>query len=327
MRNMQLERYRIIVSRLSRWGRRAVSKKELAELCDISEERIKKDIKGLRDRYDAPIHYNRREKAYELTSAFALPSDLALGTHEVSKLKTAIQVLTQYKHLALFQGLNGLIDKIEKAVTFRLERKRSDEFIFFEEVTLLRGLEYIDFFVEQIETRTVVSFEYQKFNQNVGDTKKRIIHPHFIKEHRNRWYVIGKDEESGQVRVFGFDRLRNPDVNDAYKYQPADYVLSDFAPHNFGLYLAPKSETETVRLAFAASRMPYLLTKAFHMQQVERGFYRKGDRYVLDLDIVINQELVMELARLGAEVQVLEPKSLRERVRNYLEAASRQYDE
>lgn len=38
MRQMQLERYRIIVARLSRWGRPPVPKKELSELCEISEE-------------------------------------------------------------------------------------------------------------------------------------------------------------------------------------------------------------------------------------------------------------------------------------------------
>jgi predicted DNA-binding transcriptional regulator YafY len=57
----------------------------------------------------------------------------------------------------------------------------------------------------------------------------------------------------------------------------------------------------------------------------QRAHIEKDGSYVLEVPYAEDRELVMEILKYGADVEVLEPAALRERVGNALEAAGAHY--
>ena len=59
-----------------------------------------------------------------------------------------------------------------------------------------------------VQNSWVVEFEYLKFWDGV-DKPKRRVHPISLKEARNRWYLIAKDEKDEIIKNFSLDRIEN----------------------------------------------------------------------------------------------------------------------
>jgi len=200
------DRLHAINNRLNRWGGHPVPTEELARLCNVSQSAIKQDIAYLKEFHEAPIEYSRKPKGYHYTHPFDLAASVTLTDKDLAALHTAVATLNQYQYLSLFADLRGTVDKIDKAVRFRTSR--TDDYgqhILFESVPFVKGSEWVEVFLRAIHAQSVVQFEHQRFDTEV--TKPHRLFPYVLKEHRNRWYVVGWQLDYGEIRVFGLDRV------------------------------------------------------------------------------------------------------------------------
>jgi proteasome accessory factor B len=135
---------------------------------------------------------------------------------------------------------------------------------------------------------------------------------------KGRWYVIGRDVDRDATRMFKLSRItdlpRRESKPGAYEV-PADIDLRSLARA-----LAPREPTEEAVLALRTGRAPGLRRRGRSSSTdlaLPQGF---------DVHVVAFSDLrsaAEEICRYGADVVVLEPAELRERVVQGLVAVAR----
>lgn len=322
------DRLQTINARLNRWSGKPVSTPELARLCQVAESTIKQDIAYLKDCFSAPIDYNRKAKGYYYTRPFDLAAPILITEQDLVALQTAVATLNQFRELAVFADFRGAVDKIGQAVRFRISQTASARsFIAFESAPAGRGSELIEPMLEACIQGRAVEFGHRKYSDQ--QPRRRVILPYLVKEHRNRWYVVGFDEFRQRIRVFGLDRIDAQSVRlleashplvaqapafdaDAYFRQALGVAVYSQAPQEVVLQLRPPEN----HLFKAQPFFPHAPTDIL---------LDEADSLQVKLTIIINDELIYELARMGPRVKVLAPFSLQQKLVEYLTDASQQY--
>ncbi|RYC71330.1 helix-turn-helix transcriptional regulator [Spirosoma sordidisoli] len=323
----RLDRLQKINGRLNRWGGRPVSKEELMRLCGVSERTLKEDLQFMRDEYDAPIVYRRSEGGYCYQTPFDMAIQLPFSHEELAALETAVATLNQFKELAMFRDLEGLVDKLEKAVRFRFSGSADyRHYLHFESVPYSRGSEYVAFLLQAIRDETVVTFSHQKFDAPTPSTHR--VFPYLIKEHRNRWYLIGYQVDYGLLRVFGLDRIVPGSL--AVDQTAPHVVIPDFDAdsyfrHSLGVAVYEDQEPEAVVLSFSPQQGRYFRAQPFFPFAEDDVLCDTELECRIRLRMIINKELVYELARLGPAVKVLSPPHLVAQLKTYLQESLQQY--
>lgn len=323
----QLKRYQRIAEMLNRWKRGVVLKQELAEEFQVAQRTIDEDIKRMREIYDAPIA-NDRNGGYYLTVPFDMPNNLAINQNDLQALQTAINTLHDFKGIGIFEHLEGLLQKIKDAVHFKSQTQHTEKLVMFESAPLNVPEDCLSFFWEGILKQKVVQFEYQKFAEELPTV--RVVSPHFLREHKNRWYLVCTDHKDNILKNFGLERTKNYTFLPALSYinLPAHINLEKLFSQSFGIYHNFKEKAEEVILHFAPIRAKYLKTQPFHPQQLETNRIVEDsptNGLTIRFDLIVNDELVMELVRLGKDVKVIAPESLIEKVKAYYQSALKLY--
>lgn len=318
------ERLHAINSRLNRWGNRPATTEELAHLCNVAQSTIKQDIAYLKDVHGAPIAYSRKPNGYCYTYSFDLAASVTLTDKDLTALHTAVATLNQYQHLSVFADLRGTVDKIDKAVRFRTSQADGyGQHILFESVPFVKGNEWVEVFLGAIHQQRIVQFDHQRFDTEI--TKSHRLFPYVIKEHRNRWYVVGWQLDYQAIRVFGLDRI----IGNSILLLDESYDSPSFNPDAYFrqvLGVAAYDEpAQDVVLSFTRRQGLHFRAQPFYPFQEEHVLIDTETEFRVKLTIIINDELVFELARLGNSVKVIAPPILVEKLTNFLQRAVHQY--
>lgn len=319
----QSQRFQRINEQLKRGG--AIPTTELMRICGVAERTLKEDLTQMRERYRAPIRYSRRLGGYCYYESFDLKTvEIELTNQDVAALKNAVATLNQFRDLAVFADFRGAVEKIEQAVRFRISQpSTSQAYIVFEAAPPGRGNELLDELLVACMNRQVIQFEYQKYDDSAP--RLRTVFPHLMKEHRNRWYIIGYELYPPQLRVFGLDRVI---VN---SLKPTNLFI-DPPPFDAEAYFSPAlgvavydDPAEDVILSFTRTQGLHFRAQPFYPFREDDILVDTKDEFRVRLSIIINQELVFELARLGNSVKVMAPESLIQKLKSFLQNAYSQY--
>ena len=320
----QYERLKKINDRLNSWGGKPTSKADLLKLCNCSERTLRDDLQLMREEYQAPIAYDYRLRGYHYAHPFDLAASVTLTDKDLTALHTAVATLNQYRHLHLFDDLRGTVDKIDKAVRFRTNPADDyGHYILFESVPFVKGSEYVEVLLRAIHAQCVVIFSHQRFDTEV--TKAHRLFPYMIKEHRNRWYVVGWQLDYQAIRLFGLDRIIDGtlQITDESYDAPAFDANSYF--HQALGVAAYDKPPEDVILSFTRQQGLHFRAQPFYPFQEDDILADTNTEFRVKLSIIINDELVFELARLGASVKVISPPSLVQKLTNHFRQALQQY--
>ena len=317
----QFERYRKIHDRIKLRTSSGATLNELIELCNRQKSQIKADISYMRAEYDAPIVFDRKQKAYVYTEDFELSIDLMLSRQEFNKIRLAFETLTQLQHLEAYKDFEGIFYKIEKSFKFQ-SRGKQRQFIHFEKVPSYKGTAHINFFLEAMEFTKEVSFDYHSFKS--GKTRNHTLEPYAIKEHTNRWYVIGNNTKKNSITTFALDRIKgNLAFTNAYYEIPLAFDVNHYLKNVVGLTVYNGKSIEEIKLHFTPLQSQYFLSKPFHefnkICQDENGL-------IVTMNIIPNYELKQKLASFGSGVKILAPASLIEDFKDFLKSSLARYD-
>lgn len=321
-----MHRLHRINERLNRWAGKTVSKQELMALCEISERTLKDDLRYMREIYGADIVYDRRRQGYWYKQAFDLAASVTLTAKDLSALHTAVATLTQFQHLALFEGLQGTVDKIDKAVRFRTSPVNDlGRYIQFESVPYTKGSEWIELILQAIHRQCVVQFSHRRYDTEI--TKQHRLYPYAVKEHRNRWYVVGWQLDYEQIRVFGLDRILPGSIQliDDYCDPPA-FDTAVYFKQSLGIVVHDQPADEVI-LSFTRQQGLHFRAQPFFLFTDEDVLIDDEREFRVKLNIIVNDELVFELCRFGNSVKVIAPSGLVNRLMNHFKGALEQYVE
>ncbi|WP_207535724.1 helix-turn-helix transcriptional regulator [Desertivirga arenae] len=284
----------------------------------VSQRTIEEDIRIMRSDllgYNAPIIRKNGEYYYD-DKDFSI-RNITLTTKDIENLSAAIRLFKTYKGLEFFKEVEGILNKLEKKVHLKTYQQ-VQETICFEHTPSSEGLEWINPLMNAIKEKQVINLKYRKFTSEYEKEYK--FHPYLLKEYRNRWYLVGWYENEGYLKTFALDRLSGFDVISDEKY------LEEFRPdpdtyfkHTIGI-TTTNAGPDGIVLKFTGSMIPYIKTQPLHHSQ--QVIEESNVSLTISLSLMINYELERIIMGFVDEVEILEPASLRDKIKSRIQKAA-----
>lgn len=184
------------------------------------------------------------------------------------------------------------------------------------------GTENFHGFLHAVKNRLQMRISYQSYWED--EEKDRSVNPYFLKEFKNRWYLIALDIEKDCIRTFGIDRIKKIEITKKKFTQPDKQEPNSYFQHSFGIispgYAAP---LEPIILSFSAHQGKYVKSLPLHGSQ--EILEEDEHRCVIKLDIHPTFDLEMQLLSYGNNVEVLSPLSLRRTIKERILSTLAQY--
>jgi predicted DNA-binding transcriptional regulator YafY len=271
----------------------------------ITKRSFFRDIQDLIEA-GAPLHRPEKgDSLYYYTHKFSLKT-LPLDEDDVAILKKAIFVLKQVENFQMLGEVEEVIQKLEN----RIHTKAAEQatIVQFEKHTTSSGHEYFDNLLDAIESKVPVKIFYHPFI--FKEPMEKVVHPYLLKEFRNRWFLIGREEDSTYVNNYALDRIKkikNSDTvfieNDLFD---PDYYFNSL----IGVSVPRGAMPEAIQIKVYKQSTPYISSKPIHHSQAILKENKDGSM-VIQLNLIINFELKSILLSYGAGIEIKKPLSLR----------------
>ena len=191
--------------------------------------------------------------------------------------------------------------------------------ILFEEIP--GGAEYAQVVVDAMQQNRVLLVDYKPFQ---GEKFELYLQPYAMRVYNQRWYVVGRFKESGNIRNIALDRILRMEITDEVFVLPEDFDASEYYAHTVGIFVNEELKPQRVVLRTYGVSTEYMRSVPLHPSQREiatNGNESSDFEYYLNL----TPELTGKLLSKGDWVEVIEPKELREEVKKHATAITNLY--
>lgn len=195
----------------------------------------------------------------------------------------------------------------------------------------LTNIHLLPVFFKAISDQKVLRFDYQPFGQ---ERFTLTFHPQFLKEYNGRWFVFGDaDREPYHAYNVPLDRIAGEvcEVSDV-EYIPAPKgFYQDYFKNIVGVTHEKDAKVEEVIIHTKTNyQHGLLLTKPMHYSQKEMlpfGEHENGCYGEVKLNIEPNRELCGKILAYGQYLEVVQPQTLREQIKESLKKQIEQYND
>lgn len=327
--NKAVRRYRHILEIFQRYrGSRSVIKmKDLAEKVGVSVRQLGDDLKYMKEK-GAPFEYIAAERGWRYREGrnFAFVDDQILSDEDVLNIRIAIETFNKISNPDRSSGgLPKVFYKIYKAARKWTGPETVQKSIYFDPLPRYDGGRRLPFFLEAIEHKRRVEFQYQAYH--ASSPKTVVFDPWFLRHYDRRWYVGGfsHDPSEGFVRTFPLERIvGEPKAIGFFHDKPPRYDAESYWRHIYGITVTPGREVEDVILQFSYLQGRYFLDTPFF--EPFEVLDKDEEKLTVRLQVIPNIDLVRKIASLGAEVRVMAPESLAVEVRDFHLKAYKRYE-
>jgi len=309
-------------------SRHFVSAQDFMSELGISRATFKRDLEYLRDRMRAPIVYDRDQQAYGFDPAIAdstlwqLPG-LWFSADELQALLTMDRLLGDLQPGVLSE----LIAPLRKRLRGLLESGEHSAADIARRIKILsmgsRRVAPAHFrtIATAVLTRKRLRLRHQR--RQDGEVIDREVSPQRLVHYRDNWYLDAWCHKRQALRTFGLDAIETAVViPDKEVKEIGEDTLERHFASGYGIFAG--SATQDAVLQFGASSARWVSRETWHPEQI--GTPQLDGTYLLQFPYSQEPELVMDILKYGAEVQVLAPESLRKAVAEKLRAAAKLYD-
>ena len=322
-------RYRLIDERLRRKPHPTLEQliEHVGEGLDkaISRRTIQLDIQEMRYsqslKFEAPITFDRAAHSYYYSDSNYSINNLPVTADDLHGLEFAISLLDQFKELPAIKEFEESIRKIAETVRFNKQSRGEDKIIHFDKPNSYKGIEYIEPIVKAIREKRRIKLQYRKFDDETA--KEHLIDPYVVREFRSRFYLLGNviTGKTEKIKTYAFDRFVDMQVTDR-TFEGKVFDSEKYFQNVYGI-TEGAGKAETVVLAFTPTQGKYIQSQPLHhSQQVIR---ETKTECRISLDVMVNHELVSQLLSYGAQVRVLKPISLVQKIKDELKNSAAQY--
>ncbi|WP_310993756.1 helix-turn-helix transcriptional regulator [Aequorivita marina] len=289
----------------------------------ISVRTLREDIRLFRDAkigFGAPLEVKKvnGKDVYIYSNPNFSIAQKHLLPYEQYLIDAAQQLLERYDGHPKYDKLSEalvLFQEEEGATTLPDYHK----ILFYDKNEAYEGLSHLKPMFLAIKNKDVLKITFQGFGST--ETQEYAFHPYVLKQYNQRWFVFGYNETANinQWSIPLDERLKDFEtVEDAGLIKDKTDWTSFF---NEMVGVRKQSVTqdepkaERVVLRFSPQRLQYFKTKPIHPYWDE--FTEEGKEDQVFFETVINLELIQQILSYGKDVEVLEPDSLKEKMKEH----------
>lgn len=302
----------------------AVSFASLRASLGVSVATLKRDLEYMRNRFNAPIEYDRDANGYRFGEPrpgprYELPG-LWFSADE------AYALLTMHTLLAELEP--GLLEPHVKPLQARLRAVLGGEPAWkdvekrirvFQPERRISTNQFFGVVATGVLKRQKLWIRH--YNRKDDRETEREVSPQRLVHYRDNWYLDAYCHLREDLRSFAVDALRAAELRDARAKEIPAAELDAHLGSGYGIFAGRKVEWAKLRFTPEAAR--WVSAQRWHPEQ--RSAVEADGSYVLEVPYAMDRELVMEILKYGADAEVLAPASLRERVAGALRQAAARY--
>lgn len=305
--------------------RTPITGKAIEEKLECSRATRDRIIKYMREMLDVPIVYDKYRNGFyydhdHAQHPYELPG-LWFNAQELQALLACQHLLANVSAGILQDDIAQLQNRLEKLLSrtpgvakpdvnkikiLNQANRRSNDSVFLRVATALFN-----------GKRLQISYHARSDNQH----SQRDISPQTLVRYRDNWYLDAWCHLRRQLRSFAVDRI----VSVAQLDQNADIIPPDQLQQHFaesyGIFSGNAKHLAV--LNFSADRARWVADEHWHPQQQSQ--WLNDGRYQLSIPFNDHRELLMDILKHGAEVEVVAPAFLVEAVREQLSAMQKNY--
>jgi predicted DNA-binding transcriptional regulator YafY len=159
------------------------------------------------------------------------------------------------------------------------------------------------------------------YNRKDDRETERAVSPQRLVHYRDNWYLDAWCHLRDDLRSFAVDAIRDARLVDERAKEVAASELDEYLGSGYGIFAGRKVQWAALKFTPEAAR--WVSAQKWHPKQ--RSRVEKDGSYVLEVPYAEDRELVMEILKYGADVEVVEPLALRDKVAQALREAARRY--
>ncbi len=281
----------------------------------VQRRQVMDDISFMRDSlgYDAPIESIRdgRRVYYRYDDPDFSINKAPLNAGEAQQLIDSLTMLNRFKGLPGFEWIEEVIRKFE--ASFKLNGATS-EVVGFDQNIDLKGLEFFNPLFEAIVAKQTLLIKYTPFGK---PTIEKVVSPYYLKQYNNRWYLMCKPEGEDVVWNYALDRMETVIPAEAHYEENKEIDFSEYFEDIVGVTHPREGVEQKVLLQVADDYVGYFTTKPIH------GTMHRRPNNVFEFKLIPNYELETFIFGHSDKIKVLEPESLKNAIKQRLEAAQK----
>ena len=184
------------------------------------------------------------------------------------------------------------------------------------------GIEHLKTIINAIKNNHTLRMTHQSFE--VEEAKTIILEPYCLKMFRQRWYLLGKNEQIHEnLRIYALDRITElEETEQTFELNPT-FDAENFFKNYFGVFIGDDVKPTRIVLRAYGKMIPLIRTLPKHISQKEISTTDSYSdfEYYLAPTFDFQQEILKE----GPELEVIEPQSLRKKIHSELKATLKRY--
>ena len=293
--------------------RTPISRQDLMERLECSQATLYRLVNELRDFLGAPIEQDPDTRGFYYDRSYDQPFELPgiwISPGELQALLTARQVLSNVQPGLLEGELESLQGRITSLLQQRgLETEGGQSRIHIQHAAgrAVPARMFQDVLGALIQRRRLrIRYHGRRRDQE----SERVISPQRLTQYRNSWYLDAWCHEARGLRSFALERVREQSVLDEEAREVAPEDLSAHFDDSYGIFSGPAEHTAELR--FTPEMARWVSDEVWHADQ--QGAFEADGSWLLKVPFSSARELIMDVLRYGAEVEVLAPDFLREAV-------------
>ncbi len=305
--------------------RTPISRADLMAKLNCSEPTIYRLINTLRDTLQAPLQYDDERGGYY----YKCSADG--GTYELPGLwfnARELQALLVFERL--FENLEpGLLREHLQPLSKRIDELfNSKRLGLAEAASRIRVLgmaarptgEWLQVIASATLQRHKLQLQYH--GRERDKITERTVSPQRIVHYRDNWYLDAWCELRKGLRSFAVDKVKNALETNTKAQDIAEKELNGHYASSYGIFAGKANKTAVLR--FSKERARWVADERWHPEQA--GQFLVDGRYELRIPYRQDQELLMDIQRHGAHVEVISPTTLRAKVAKNLGDALAHYE-
>ena len=177
--------------------------------------------------------------------------------------------------------------------------------------------------IQALRENKVISFCYQGFDRDIPT--QHTLMPYALKLFRQRWYIVGRPLDNDKILIYATDRIGSLTiVEQTFKY-PADFDISEYYRDSFGIIIEDGIPCEHIVIKVNSSQVKYLRSLPLHHSQKETAI--TPEYSIFEYDLRPTYDFEQEILSHREDFKILEPISLRKRMKEIVKSMCEMYDD
>ncbi|MCH5307619.1 MAG: WYL domain-containing protein [Prevotella sp.] len=231
-----------------------------------------------------------------------------LSEEDIQCLDQALEVLNSFKGMPQFDWVAEFKARFETSIKADTNKMAV---VAFQDTSHNTGMEHFTTLYDAIIGKTAIDITYKSFK--VRNAKISSISPYLLKQHNNRWFLIGRTIGYNDIGVFPLDRIE--EICESHKaYEESGIDFNDYFKDVIGVTIPKGQDVEKVEIWFSEEQLRYVETKPLHKSQ--EVIQRDKNGGIIQIDVIVNYELEQSILSFGEKAKVLSPTYLKDNIKH-----------